>query len=446
MDSPNPLDDPSKELQPHKPYAAFAHRAYRFYVASFSFATLASQMLVVSLQWQIHTLVDRDEQRSALMLGVLGGIGALPVIFLSIFAGQLADRRSRKRVLLVMQGVLIFCPLVLGVLAVLERLNLPWLFGFSLLNALALTFARPTRSALLATLVPYEDFPNAVTWNSTIFETSSVIGPAIGGIIIAHVPGHVGASLLISAALMTCCAVCTLFLPDRPRAQGIESLSWKSLSAGLHFVYQNKLMLAVMMLDLFAVLLAGALYLLPVFAERLNLGPMGFAGLRAAPAVGAISMALIQAHLPPFRRAGRAMLLAVAGFAGATIVFGFSQSFHLSLLMLFFTGVFDNISVVVRSSIVQMLTPDSMRGRVSAVNFIFVGASNELGGLESGLTARYFGPVRSVVGGGIAALGVVLVIAWKFPQVRRLGRLRELHIEPRPLALPPEVEVRGTDT
>ncbi|HQY88253.1 MAG TPA: MFS transporter, partial [Tepidisphaeraceae bacterium] len=335
---------------------------------------------------------------------------------------------------------------VLGVLALMDRLSLPWLFGFSLMNALALTFARPARSSLLPTLIPREDFTNAVTWNSTVFETSSIIGPAIGGIIIAHVPGHVGASLLISAALMLSCAVCTFFLPDRPRTEKPESLSWASLSAGFHFVYRNKLMLAVMSLDLFAVLLAGATYLLPVFAHRLGLDAMGFAALRAAPAVGAISMALIQAHTPPFKRAGRTMLLAVAGFACATIVFGLSESFYLSLAMLFFTGVFDNISVVVRSSIVQMLTPDSMRGRVSAVNFIFVGSSNELGGLESGLTARYFGPVRSVVGGGIAALAVVAAIALRFPQVRRLGRLRDLRSDDQPLALPAEVEARGTDT
>jgi MFS family permease len=203
-----------------------------------------------------------------------------------------------------------------------------------------------------------------------------------------------------------------------------RAADFRSLIAGVKFVFEHQIILAIITLDLFAVLLGGATYLLPIYAsDLLRVGAVGFGWLRAAPAVGALAMALLSAHAPPFRRAGRALLWAVVGFGLATIVFGLSRNFWLSLSMLFLTGVFDNISVIVRHTLVQVLTPDEMRGRVSAVNNIFVGASNELGGFESGLTARLFGPVISVVGGGIGTIVVVIVTAIVWPQVARFGSL-----------------------
>jgi MFS family permease len=223
------------------------------------------------------------------------------------------------------------------------------------------------------------------------------------------------------------CFAFALPLPEPKRAaRTSEAPGFASLLAGVRFVWQTRLMLAAMTLDLFAVLLGGATYLLPIFSERLGHGSAGYGYLRAAPAVGAFSMAMIQAHMPPLKRAGRTLLLAVAGFGAATIVFGFSTSYWLSLFMLALTGAFDNVSVVVRHTLVQLLTPDSMRGRVSAVNQVFIGSSNELGGMESGLTAAWLGPVTSVVGGGIGTILVVILVAMGWPQVRRLGKIREV--------------------
>jgi MFS family permease len=291
-----------------------------------------------------------------------------------------------------------------------------------LLNACALTFARPARSALLPGLVPKEIFTNAATWNATFFELASVAGPAIGGLIIARF--SVVAAMILSAACTAVCLWLTALLPDPHVPRKPEPLNIGTLVAGVRFVWRTKILLAIMTLDLFAVLLGGAVYLLPAFAERMGVGASGFGCLRAAPSVGAITMAMLIAHLPPMKRAGRSLLLAVLGFGAATIVFGFSHSFWLSLAMLFLTGAFDNISVVVRHTLVQLLTPDNMRGRVSAVNQVFIGSSNELGGMESGYVAQAFGPVFSVVAGGIGAMIVTVLVALKWPQIRKFGSLQ----------------------
>jgi MFS family permease len=238
----------------------------------------------------------------------------------------------------------------------------------------------------------------------------------------------VGCSYLMSAVCLLCSFVITSFLPYiAPSAPAPHEPSARELSAGLRFVFGTPLMLAAMTLDLLAVLLGGATYLLPVFSERLGMGAIGYGWMRAAPALGAFAMAVAQAHRPSPTRAGRTLLWSVAIFGVATIVFGLSQNFWLSLVMLVAIGASDNISVIIRQTLIQTLTPDSMRGRVAAVNQVFIGASNELGGLESGLTAKLFGPVISVVGGGLGTLLVVASIAVKWPQLRRLGSLKDLH-------------------
>jgi len=280
---------------------------------------------------------------------------------------------------------------------------------------------------LLPQMVSPEVFPNAVTWNSSLMQFASVVGPAVAGFVVAW---SVPAAYLVSAA--GCLWFIGLLAGVRLRgapARG-ERLSVGTLLAGLRFVRDTRLILVAISLDMFAVLLGGAVYLLPIYAEEiLKVGPEGYGWLNAAPALGASCMAVLLVHRPPLRRAGRALLWAVAGFGAVTMVFGVSTWFWLSLAMLFLTGALDNISVVVRHTLVQMKTPDAMRGRVSAVNGVFISSSNELGGLESGLVAHWFGPVVSVVSGGIGTILVVLAAAFWAPELRQLGALDQIRPE-----------------
>jgi MFS family permease len=255
-----------------------------------------------------------------------------------------------------------------------------------------------------------------------MFQISCVLGPALGGFLIVRL------GFPFIYALDAVCALVFFFLVlpiEKIRvARRVVGSTWSSLIEGIRFVFNKQVILATLTLDLFAVLLGGATALLPIFADQiLHCGPIGLGWLRAAPAVGAFVMAVLIAHLPPMRQAGRILLWCVTGFGLATIVFGLSHWFWLSLAMLFLTGVFDSVSVVVRHTVVQLLTPDEMRGRVSALNNIFIGTSNEFGAVESGLTAAVFGPVVSVVGGGIGTILVVLAVAWKWPQTRKIGAL-----------------------
>ncbi|HEY3600819.1 MAG TPA: MFS transporter, partial [Chthoniobacterales bacterium] len=270
--------------------------------------------------------------------------------------------------------------------------------------------------------VPRDHFANAVTWNSSIFQVSCVLGPAAGGFLIVRF----GFPFIYTLDAVCALTFFVLVLPiakirEAPR---VTVSAWHSLAEGIRFVFSKKIILATITLDLFAVLLGGATALLPIFADQiLRCGPIGLGWLRAAPAIGAFVMAVVIAYLPPMRRAGKMLLWCVTGFGIATIVFGASKSFWLSLAMLFLTGVFDSVSVVVRQTLVQLLTPDEMRGRVSAVNNIFIGTSNEFGAVESGLTAAAFGPVISVVGGGIGTIAAVLAVALRWPETRRIGAL-----------------------
>jgi MFS family permease len=432
MSNPPPADpDPAQPPQPldyakpqqgggvHDPYVAFRYPAFRLFAPAQALSVVGAQMLATTAAWQLYQIT-----KSEFSLGLLGLLQAAPVILLSLLAGHVADVYSRKRVLVTMQFALVACPLVLALLQYRGVTVPAWIYVVMLVNAAANTFARPARGSLLPTLVPQHVFPNAVTWNSSIFELSSVAGPAVGGLVLGY--HGAAAALTLSAALLGACMALTLLLPDPGPAGERKPFSFETITAGLKFVFRTRLLLATMSLDLFAVLFGGATYLLPVFADRLGVGPAGFGWMRAAPALGAGAMALIQAHRRPWNRAGRAMLLAVAGFSAATIVFGLSTNYWLSLAMLLLIGVFDNISVVVRHSLVQLLTPDAMRGRVTAVNQVFIGSSNEIGGFESGATAALMGPVGSVVFGGCCALGVVGAVAATFPEVRNLGKLTDV--------------------
>ena len=301
-----------------------------------------------------------------------------------------------------------------------------WVFGLLGLMAVGTALGSPSRTAWLPQLVEPAIFSNAVTWNVTMFYIASVTGPAVGGGIMAISENPAPAFAVVVVCRLLAVA-CLLRTRRRKPAISEEPISWKSVLAGIRFVWSTKLILATITLDLFAVLLGGATYLLPIYAKDiLRVGPVGLGLLRSADAVGAISMAVLLTHVRPMRRAGVTLLWAVAGFGLATIVFGLSTWFWLSLLMMFLVGALDNISVVVRHTLVQMLTPDAMRGRVSAVNNVFIVASNDLGGLESGLTAWLFGPVKSVVGGGIGTMLVVCGVAYLWPQVLRIGSLTSI--------------------
>jgi MFS family permease len=412
-------------------------------------AVTGRQMLTIAIEWEVYA-----RTHSATALGLVGLVAAVPIVTLSLPAGHLADRISRKSIILWTQAASAVCSVCLALIswkhlqiprmAILLRANdllrsiaitferhpafhfddlsLPLLYLVMLVSASVRTFTWAARSSFLPTLVPLENFANAVTWNSSMFQISCVLGPALGGFLIVRL------GFPFIYALDAVCALLFFFLVlpiEKIRvARRVIGSTWSSLLEGIRFVFSKKVILATLTLDLFAVLLGGATALLPIFADQiLHCGPIGLGWLRAAPAIGAFIMAVLIAHLPPMRKAGRTLLWCVSGFGVATIGFGLSHWFWLSLTMLFLTGVFDSVSVVVRQTVVQLLTPDEMRGRVSALNNIFIGTSNEFGAVESGLTAAVFGPVVSVVGGGIGTILVVLAVAWKWPQTRKIGAL-----------------------
>ncbi|MEI8196571.1 MAG: MFS transporter, partial [Phycisphaerae bacterium] len=291
----------------------------------------------------------------------------------------------------------------------------------------------PAKSSMLPRLVPLSLVSNAITWSSSTFQTAATVGPALGGLLLAYFSFPLVYALDAVGHLALAVAMFTIRNPLTSTNQSGEKLSLRTVSAGLGFVFEKQVILATITLDLFAVLLGGAVALLPVYAKILHVGPIGLGLMRAAPSIGALLMGLIVAHRPPMRHAGRNLLWAVSGFGLATVIFGLTAllppelgptlGFTIAILMLFLTGALDNISVVVRHTLVQVLTPDAMRGRVSAVNNIFIGSSNELGAFESGITAAIFGPLISVVGGGVGTIIVVLGCAWIWPQLRRIRTL-----------------------
>jgi len=406
--------------EPHDPYAVLRLRDYRRFLLAGLFSILGVQIQGVAVAWELY-----ERTRSATVLGLVGLVQFLPVILLALPAGHAADRFPRKHQLLTAHFVMGAASLSL---ALISGLSGPaWLMlGCLLLAGIGQAVNMPARWAILPDLVPNPLLSSAVTWNSSLWKVAAAVGPALGGVIIALTGGDIALLLARRRLHSRRC------LPDRtnPGGQsGTATLSPSRLTRSSPesvFVRGSELILATISLDLFAVLLGGATALLPIFArDILQVGPTGLGWLRAAPSIGAFCMALVLAHRPPLRQAGPTLLWAVTGFGFATIVFGFSRDPRLSFAMLLLTGAFDNVSAVVRATLVQVLTPDSMRGRVSAVNAIFIGSSNELGGFESGVTAQLFGPVVSVVGGGVGTILVVAAVTLLWPQVRRLGSLHE---------------------
>jgi MFS family permease len=414
----------------HDPYAALRFRDYRCLLSGSVLATIGSEVQAVAVGWELY-----QRTGSEALLGLTGLAQFLPLLVLALPAGHVVDRASRKHLLQAATATMGLASLGLAVLSLLEG-PIFLVFICLLLAGASRAFSMPSRAALLSQVVPRDVLGNAVTWNSSGFQIANVTGPALGGLAIA-LAGRSREAYLLGAGCSLACVV--LLVPIRPRyvtlSAGAPSLA--SLLAGLHFVWRTKLLLAAITLDLFAVLLGGATALLPVFAKDiLHVGPTGLGWLRAAPAVGALLMAFMLAHRRPLERPGRALLLAVAGFGLATIGFGLSRSLAVSLVLLAVVGALDNISVVVRSTLMQRLTPDEMRGRVAAVNSVFISSSNELGAFESGMAAALLGPVAAVVSGGGGTILVVLAVLLRWPALRRLGPLHRIEVVT-PVRMPP---------
>jgi len=378
---------------------------------------LGWQMQKVAVGWEIY-----ERTGSAFYLGFAGLVQYLPMVAFMLIAGHVTDSYNRKRVLMAALGGNALAAIVLALnSAISGSLIVLYCCLFALGTARA--FTMPARNAFLPRIVPLDIFSNSASWNSSLFEVATMTGPAIGGLLIAFFR-----SATLNYAIAAIGALTFFLLTSgiryRHEAQERPSLSLHSLSAGFRYVWQKKIILSAIILDMFGVLLGGATALMPIYAKDiLHVGARGLGWLMAAPSIGAVCMAVGQAHRGTARRAGQTLLLAVAGFGTVTVVFGISKNFWLSICMLCLLGACDNISVVIRNTLVQLLTPDEMRGRVSALNALFIGTSNELGAFESGVVAGFFGPVVSVVAGGIGTILVVLTVAGVFPQLRCFGRL-----------------------
>ena len=409
-------------IQPHDSYAALRHREFRWFIVSLFAMVVSSQLQAVVVGWQVYGLTH-----DPLSLGLIGLAEALPFIGIALPAGYLADRRNRRAISVSALFVLACCSITLYALSarpsLLLRVGIVPIYVVIFVSGVTRGILQPARQALSAEIIPRSMFQNAIAWRSSTWQTASVIGPAIGGLLYGF--AGAGVSYAVAALLMLVALAAFLMMRYTPLPGGMQSESMVAeLLTGLRFVWSEHVILAALSLDLFSVFLGGAEALLPVFAsEILKVGPQGLGLLRAAPAAGAVTMGIFLAHRPPFRRAGRTMLLAVAVFALAIIGFGLSRSFYLSLGLLALSGMADNVSVVIRSTLIQLLTPPQMLGRVSSVNSIFVGSSNELGAFESGIAARLLGSVRAVVLGGSAALLVVGLTARLVPRLRTLGRI-----------------------
>jgi MFS family permease len=410
---------------PHDPYASLRIKPYRNFIASLLAMTVSTQIQGVVVAWQVY-----DITHDPLSLGLMGLAEVVPVLVIALYAGHLADRMNRHHITVASLTLLFACSMAFLTFNLIPGFlhthgALPF-YAVIFVSGIARSFAQPARQAMGAELVDRSLYANAVAWRSSTWQFAAVAGPALGGLIYGFASPRV--AYIADALLMAVATIWfwTIDYTPRPVTAVRESIG-KSLSLGVRFVFTESVLLSALTLDLFSVLLGGAEALLPVFADQiLNVGPQGLGVLRAAPAAGAVVASLYLAHRPPFKRAGMTLLYAVAAFALCIIGFGLSRSVILSVALLAVSGVADNVSVLIRSTLLQSLTPEQLLGRVSSVNSIFVGSSNEIGALESGVAAKLVGLVPAVVFGGAASLAVVVLIGWRVPRLRRLGRIDEL--------------------
>lgn len=403
-------------LPDYDPYAALRLPEYRAFSIGRNIAGLGDSMQGVVVGWELYQRSGRP-----LTLGWVGLVQALPIFLFALHAGHVADTRSRRRVAVLAQLAFCLCTLMLAALSV-RRAGIPLFLICLFCAATARAFGNPARGALLPQVVPAALLGSAISWDTSLRRIAVMSGAALGGALLAWVrqPAFV---YLITAAFGFASALLLLQITDHPPSHSSaptrERADWHTLLAGIRYIRQTPIILATITLDLFAVLLGGATTLLPVYAsDILRVGPVGLGWLRAAPSAGALVTALSLAYLPAFRYPGRTMLWAVAGFGVATLAFGISRSLPLSLGVLALAGALDMVSVVVRQTLVQTLTPNAMRGRVNAVNSVFISTSNEVGGFESGVVAQFTTPVFSVVSGGVGTLIVVAAAALLWPSLR----------------------------
>jgi MFS family permease len=403
------------------PYASLRNADFRKLLLSHGMLTIAREAQIVVVGWQVFQLT-----RDPLTLGLIGLAEALPFIGVALYAGHVADRAERRTVgiagtfgLLLSALVLLVLTLTPGAISA-ERV---WpVYLVVALSATARSFMRPSMFALTAAVIPRELYPNAVAWRSSSWHLAAVAGPALGGLVYGFSGPAVAYGAVIAVMTISLAALSSVSHRGRPAIVAEEPLG-ESLRSGVRFLLGEPVLLAAMTLDLFAVLFGGAVALLPAFAKLLEVGPQGLGILRAAPALGSIVTGVVIAHRAPMRRAGLALIGSVAGFGVCMIAFALSREFWLSFALLVTSGVLDNVSVVIRSTLLQTRTPEHLLGRVSAVNQIFIGSSNEIGAFESGVAARLVGVVPSVIFGGCMTLVVVATVAWRSPGLRRLREI-----------------------
>ena len=416
--------------------SAIESTPFRFYISGLVLGTLAIQIQAVAIAWQVFELTQADENKAALALGGIGLAEVIPFVSTVLFAGHFADNHNRHRITCSAIGAMFLFGLVLFFTPQFENLSIQLLLLYTIifLGGLARSFLTTSRQAMLAEILPRSHLSSAIRWRNTLFELASVLGPFIGGIMLwiggPRLAFSVMTALFFSALVSTICVRTTQKLQSKTREPIL-----KSLSTGINFMMKQRVMLGAFTLDLFAILLGGAVALLPLFAKMLGVGKLGFGVLRAATSAGAVGMSLCLIFLPAFKNAGRALYTSFAIFGLCIIGFGFAipiaqffgfgllGAFVLSCLFLFISGAADAVNVIIRQTILQTSVPPEMMGRVSAVTSIFIGCSNELGVAESGLMARVFGTVNSVIIGGFAVFGVMGISAWQFPEIGKLKKL-----------------------
>ena len=404
--------------------ALLRERDYMVFLVTRAFGVLGTVAQSVTMGWQVYDLsrAERGVAESALYVGLLGLATFLPLFFLALPAGVAADRYPRKAILMACFAAEALCAGALVWASLAGVLTVGFLIAVAFAFGMARAFRAPAGVAMAPMLVPRALLPRAIAWNSLAFQVGTISGPALAGLMVGHWSSAHSYAVSLFLYLLPVAGLPFLRSTTRPAHQPGSRM--QRIQEGLTYIRNNKVVLGAISLDLFAVLLGGATALLPVFArDILHVGPQGFGLLRSAPAVGAACVALVLAGRPIQRKAGTAMFAGVAVYGLATVVFGLSQSFWLSLGALATLGGADMVSVYVRQTLIQIVTPDPMRGRVASVSFLFIGASNELGEFESGVTARIFGPVLAAVLGGVASLFVTGLWARLFPTLRGVDRL-----------------------
>jgi MFS family permease len=407
------------------PYAALRIPEYRRFITARVFITVAIQIQAVVVGWQVYELT-----KDPLSLGLIGLAEALPSITVSILgAGHVADFVHRKKIIVITVFALLACSVALLTFttdpgAFVFQWGVVPIYSVIFVSGIARGFLSPAVFSFMPQIVPRELYQNAITWNSTLWEAASITGPAIGGLVYGFY--GITAAYALDAALVLAGLTLIFFIQKKPLPppanEDVGVID--KLTAGFRFVFQNKLILSAITLDLFAVFFGGAVALLPFFADEiLHVGAVGLGFLRSAPSIGAVAMAFYVTHYPIRKHMGKMLLWSVAGFGACMICFALSHNFWLSLGLLIASGMFDCVSVIIRGSLMQTLTPENMKGRVSAVNYIFIGSSNELGMFESGFAASVLGLIPSVIFGGFMTIGVVAATAWLSKSLRRLQNL-----------------------